>query len=98
MLNEDKVNTIVREVATKRLAPYASGRVMSEPTSDSTGEDALRITIVIEPDSAPKIGGEAVIDTLLQIHNRLREAGDDRFPIIEYATEKELEDSGDPES
>jgi len=98
MLNQDKINQIVREVATANLAPYASGRVISEPTSDSTGQDALRITIVIAPDSAPKIKGDAVVDTLVQIHNRLREAGDERFQIVEYATEEELEYSGDTES
>jgi hypothetical protein len=97
-LNEDKINEIVREVATTKLAPYASGRVISEPTTDSTGQDALRITIVIAPESAPKINGNAVLDSWVQIHDRLQAAGEERFPIIQYATEEELELSGDPES
>ena len=97
-LTEDKINEIVREVATAKLAPYASGRVISEPTTDSTGQDALRITIVIEPDSARKIKKGAVLDNLVQIHDRLQAAGEERFPIIQYATEEELEVSGDSES
>jgi hypothetical protein len=97
-LKEDKINEIVREVATAKLAPYASGRVISEPTTDSTGQDALRITIVIAPDSAPKINGDAVLESWVQIQNRLHAAGEERFPIIQYATEEELELGGDSES
>ena len=96
-LNEEKINQIVREVAKANLAPYASGQVVNEPTTDSAGQDALRITIVIAPDAAPKIKGDAVVDTLVQIQDRLREAGEERFPIIQYATEEELENSGDTE-
>ena len=97
-LNEDKINQIVREVAAASLAPYASGRVINEPTTDSTGQDALRITIVIAPDSAPKINGDAVLGTWVQIQDRLQAAGEERFPIIQFATEEELELSGDSES
>jgi hypothetical protein len=97
-LNEEKINQIVREVAKANLAPYASGQVVNAPTTDSVGQDALRITIVIAPDAAPKIKGDAVVDTLVQIQNRLREAGEERFPIVEYATEEELEVSGDSQS
>ena len=97
-LKEDKINQIVREIATANLTPYTSGRVVNEPTTDSVGQDALKITIVIAPDAASKIKGDAVVDTLVQIRDRLREEGDERFPIIEYATEEELMDSGDAES
>jgi hypothetical protein len=97
-LNEDKINQIVREIATANLGPYASGQVANEPITDSAGQDALRITIVIAPDAAPKIKGDAVVDTLVQIQNRLREAGEERFPIVGYATEEELEVSGDSQS
>jgi hypothetical protein len=55
----------------------------------------LRITIVIKPGSAAKLGGDAVLDTLVQIQEELREAGEERFPIVKYVTEEELQDSGD---
>jgi hypothetical protein len=35
---------------------------------------------------------------LVQIQDRLREAGEDRFAIVEYATQDELEAGGDPQS
>jgi len=56
----------------------------------------LRITIVIPQGAAARLKGDAVLDTLVDIQNRLRNAGEERFPIVEYATEEELA-SGDTE-
>ena len=55
----------------------------------------MRITIVIRPGAAAKIKGDAALDTLVQIQDRLRAAGEERFPIVEYATKEELEEGGD---
>jgi hypothetical protein len=96
MLDLEKVTQISREVARANLPPQGVVRVESEPTFDSEGHDALRVTIVVSPEAAEKITGDAAVDTLVQIHGRLRDAGDERFPIIEYTTEAELEEIGDP--
>jgi hypothetical protein len=98
MLKRDEIVRIAREVATAHLTPQIVKDVLSEPASDSEGRDALRITIVIPPGSAAKLKGDAVLDTLVQIQNRLSEAGEERFPIVEYATEEELQESGDTHS
>jgi hypothetical protein len=95
MLDRTRVNQIVRAVATANLSSAVFSNVISEPTTDSEGRDALRITIVIEPDVVDRIGGDAVLNTLVEIQDNLRKAGDERFPIVEYATEQELQDSGD---
>jgi hypothetical protein len=95
MLDEKKIRQIAREVATANLSSANFTSVLSSPAVDSEGHDALRITIVIKPAAVSKIGGDAVLDTLVQIRNRLLKAGEERFPIIEYATEKELSESGD---
>jgi hypothetical protein len=68
--------------------------VVSEPFVDSEGREALRITIVIAPKFSAKIKGDKSLDTLVEIQNRLRKAGEERFPLVEYATEKELKESG----
>lgn len=95
MLNRDKIIQIAHRVAAAHLGGAIVDDVMSEPTTDSQGRDALRITIVIKPGSAAKLGGNAVLDTLVEIQQELRQAGEERFPIVEYATEEELQDSGD---
>jgi hypothetical protein len=99
MLELAKVNNVVNRAATATLKRQAGVQgVFSEPASDSEGIEALRITIVLKRGSADKISGNKALDTLVGIERALREAGEDRFPIIDYVTEEELESSGDTES
>ncbi len=96
MLDLEKVTQISTEIAKANLGSQNVVRVESEPTTDSDGKEALNLLIVVAPGFAEAISGDAVLDTLVQIIDRLQEAGDDRFPIIEYATEEELADIDSP--
>jgi hypothetical protein len=99
MLELSKVNEVVNKAASATLKRQAGvQRVFSEPASDSEGHEALRITIVLKRGSADKISGDMALDTLVRIEKALREAREDRFPIIDYVTEEELESSDDAES
>ncbi len=95
MLNEKRVREIAREVAGANLASSNVASVSSGPAIDSEGHDALRITIVIESGAESRISGDAVLDTLVGIKDRLRREGEERLAIVEYATKEELEASGD---
>lgn len=94
MLDEKRIREIAHEVATDKLTSANVTSVSSSATIDSEGHDALRITIVIKPGSASKIKGDASLDTLVEIQERLRAEGEERFPMVEYATKKELSASG----
>jgi len=94
MLDEKRIREIAQEVATANLTSANVTSVSSSAAIDSDGNDALRITIVIKPGSASKIRGDATLDTLVGIQDRLRAEGEERFPIVEYATKKELTASG----
>lgn len=94
MLDEKRIREIAQEVATANLTTANVSSVSSSAAIDSEGHDALRITIVIKPGSASKIKGDATLDTLVGIQERLRAEGEERFPIVEYATKKELSTSG----
>jgi hypothetical protein len=96
MLTADQIDRIVGEVATSTLPRKAVDRVFSEPAIDSAGRDALRITIVIDEDAVSRISGDAAADTLVAVQRRLAEAGEDRFPIVGYATLEDLSERGDP--
>jgi hypothetical protein len=96
MLEPAKVDDIVKKVASTTLKRKAV-RVYSEPTADSDGHDALSITIVLERGSVDKITGEMAVNTLVGIDKALQAANDDRFPIIDYVTEEELESRDDTE-
>ena len=95
MLRNNQIIKIARDAIVANSSPSVVNRVISEPTSDSEGRDALRITIVVKPNAIAKLTGEATLNTLVRIQEKLREAGEERFPIVEYATEKELQESGD---
>jgi hypothetical protein len=96
MLDNSKIVKIARDVVTANLSSSAAVTdVTAASRVDSEGRDALRITIVLRPTHDAKIEGEAVLDTLVQIQAQLQAAGEDRFPLLEYATENEAVAGGD---
>ena len=95
MLDEDKIRQIAQEVAIANLASTNVTSVSSSPAIDLDGHDALRITIVIEPGAESRISGDAALDTLVGIQDRLRREGEERLAIVEYATKEELDAGGD---
>ena len=84
---------LVRQVVTAHLGEDNVVRVELHATTDFEERDALRIVIVIPPDATQRVKGR-VLDALVAIRKRLRDMGDDRTPIVEYATEAELADAG----
>ena len=99
MLQAKDVEREALEVARKNFGAANVVRTIAEPMIDLDGDDAWRITIVVDPKLADKIDGDAVLDNIIQIHNRLWEKGEeDRMPFIEFTTEEELAESDDPES
>ncbi len=97
MLQPDAIAREAEKVAKKNFGAENVLRVMVEPMVDLDGDDAWRVTIVIDPKIVESISGDAVLDNLVQIHNRLWEEGEERLPFVEFATEAELAESDDPE-
>lgn len=95
MIAQAKVRQIAGDVAKANLSRSNVETVESEDAVDSEGRDALRITIVVKPGTAEKFDGEKLLDTLVQIQERLRREGEERFATVEYATKEELEERGD---
>jgi hypothetical protein len=99
MLDAQDVEREALEVARKNFGAANIVRTIVEPMIDLDGDDAWRVTIVVDPKLVDKIDGDAVLDNIIQIHNRLWEKGEeDRLPFIEFTTEEELAGSDDPES
>jgi hypothetical protein len=95
MLHEKRILEIAQEVASAKLTSANVSSVSSSAAIDSEGHEALRITIVIKPGSESRIKGDATLDTLVGIQDRLRSEGEERFAIVEYATKRELSAGGD---
>jgi hypothetical protein len=90
MLEQEKIEEIAEQVAAANLGAANVDHAKSEPTIDSEGQEALRVTIVIPEEAVARLSGDATLDTLVRMRDHLRDAGEERFPIIEYATQKEL--------
>ena len=87
---------LVRQALAAHLGEDNVVRVELDATTDFEDRDALRITVVIPPDAIQRLKGR-VLDASVAVRKRLRDMGDDRTPIVEYATEAELAD-GDAQS
>lgn len=92
------VSKVVEKAAKSALGRKNVVRVFTEPSSDAEGRDALRITIVLVPGAVDRAEGDALLNNLLKIHDSLYELGEQRTPIVGYATEEELAEIGNPES
>jgi hypothetical protein len=92
MLDREKIEEIAKKVAIANLTSASVSTVQSEPFIDSKGHEAVRITIVLTPESVASIDGKMTLNTLVQINNELQRAGEERFPLVEYATAAELEE------
>jgi hypothetical protein len=64
---------------------------------DWTGAEAWRVLIVLTPDAVSRISGDAALENLVALQKGVQGAGDDRFAIVEYATEEELAQGDDSE-
>jgi hypothetical protein len=98
MLPATKIDEIVRDVAAKELPRESVDHVISSDSTDSEGHDAVRIVIFLKPNVLEGVKGDAVLDTLVGIQTRLSAEGEDRFPLVEYASTDDLESDGDAES
>jgi hypothetical protein len=89
-----QINRIVGEIAKANLASSSVSSVHSSSMIGSEGQEALKIRIVLTPGSTDYIKGDDTLNTLYEVRYRLQKAGEDRFPIIEYATKEELDQGG----
>jgi hypothetical protein len=99
MLKIDEVNQVVIRAVSASLVNESVilSRVISQPTTDSVGHDALNVTIVFS-DASQELNGRGAVDIIVRVQRELENAGDERFPIIEFATEDEMASNVDPEA
>ena len=92
MLNDPKLQKIAKQIVNDRAPDAELQRVVIEATTDEEGNDALRIVLVLTPESARAMTGDQALDVLVDIQKGLLREHESRFPIVEYATEAELEE------
>ena len=98
MLDCAEASQVAERAAKSVLGKKNVVRVFTEPGTDAEGGDALRITIVVTADAVRNLEGDTLLKNLLDLREALWKQGEERTPMVSYATEEELEDSGAPES
>ena len=89
---------LVRRALIAELGDDNVIRVDWKPAVDSRGQEAIKFTIVIPQGATQKLSDRAVLDALVSLQERLSEMREERTPIIEYATEAELQQDGGSQS
>ncbi|MBA4161328.1 MAG: hypothetical protein C0515_04460 [Novosphingobium sp.] len=90
MLETLKLQELARRIFAKRLPSIQLDEVQAAQFTGSDGEPALRIKLVLTPESADAISGEDALKLLAAIRDELVQIGDERLPILEYATADDL--------
>lgn len=97
MLESGEIKKIVVAATNKALAATTPLRIIAEPTTDSEGNSALRVVLVLTQDAVEKVTGDETLDVLVDIQRRLQSRGEERLVTVEYATEAELGPGDDQE-
>ena len=90
MLDSHAIAKIVAGAAHQWISDADIERIVPESATDSEGNAALRIILVLRAGAAQKLTGDNALDLLVGVQKDLRDAGEERFPIVEYATEQEI--------
>ena len=86
MLEALELQALAKSIVRKSTPAIELEDVVTEDVTSSEGEDALRITLILSPSSADAISGEDALKLLVDIREALNRGGEDRLPIVEYAT------------
>jgi len=90
MLEFQTIEAIARRIAENKMATLGLERVLARPAFDSEGRDALRVTVVLTPEAVQELSGDAALDLLAELNQALQREGEERFAVVEYATEAEM--------
>ena len=86
MLEALQLQKLAREIVGKRMPGVQLDDVVAVPFTDGEGESALRITLVISPETVDAITGKDALKLLVDIKDALFREGEERFAFLEYTT------------
>jgi hypothetical protein len=96
MATLEQINNAVRGAAETNFPSTRISRIASKPAMTWTGEDAVEVFIVFADRAATRISGGELMRNLSEVHDRLQSIGEERHPILRYATEDEFDPDGTP--
>ena len=95
MIAAADIDRIVLDAASAHIPAHELRRVSVEPYINSVEQEGLQIMVVLAGSSPSLKDGRTLLDTMLEVSDRLALAGEPRAPVLTFATEDELAHSGD---
>ncbi|HZF29748.1 MAG TPA: hypothetical protein VE907_11550 [Gammaproteobacteria bacterium] len=93
---QEAFRRLVQQTIVSALGGENVVRVECAETVDSLGEPALRVTVVLTPGAPARLAPASVVEASMKLKHRLREMHTYSTPLIEYATEAELDQDAAP--
>ena len=94
MLDLLQIDAIADAVARAFLPPDAVIQAHSWPDSGEDGEEQLRVMLVIREKAINDINGENALNTISELQQRLLAQGENRFAVVEFASDLEIAADG----
>lgn len=91
------VERITVEAISAHLADGRVRRVTAEPYVNSIDQEGLRIRLVIGDEDPLPTDGNTFLNIILEVSDRLLNAGEHRVATLNLITENELAHIGDPD-
>jgi len=98
MLGLKEINRIAKKAASATLKGLEVTRVFSEPGIAFDGSEILNVTIVLRDFDETTEADRDALDTIMKVLRDLQRHGEDRFPVLTFATEADLAADVDPSS
>lgn len=96
MATDGEIEQLVRSAASHRFPGARVSRIRVRPDVDWSGDEIVRILVVFETAFSDQQNPD-FLGFLTDTWSELERLGDERTPIINYATEHELAEHADPE-
>jgi hypothetical protein len=91
MLEAFRLQNLAKEIVGRSLPAVVLDEVIAKTMVRSDGDEGLRITLVLHPESVGAITGDEALQLLVDIRDGLEREGEKRLPLVEYATADDLE-------
>ena len=95
MLDDPRLQKLFSQVIGGKVSARHLVEFRTEPSVDAAGQDALRVTLVLTELGARELTGDQVSSLLIELHDSLVREGDERFPVLHFATVADLQDTGE---
>jgi hypothetical protein len=95
MLDGPQIQKMMKQIAAGIFPVDQLLEVASKPMLDVDGDEGISITLVMTDEAAQSMTGDQITALLRNLREGLLREGDERFPLVSYATPSDRGDETD---